>query len=188
MTSTFRMALSLSVVLHTTLLIGLPTALPPAFDVERAPTSVELVLMPPEPAISAVAQSPTPPAPPEAPAQTAPPQPPAPAPIVSEARRGAEAEVLPGYLRNPPPVYPHRAREQGWEGTVLLEVEVLSSGRCGTVNVLSSSGHAILDQAAVEAVQRWRFRPAKRWSQPVAFWVEIPMTFQLLEGTSSTGR
>lgn len=179
MTSTFRTALGLSVAVHAGVLVGMPTAMPPAFDVERAPTSVELVLMPQEPAVSAVAPAPTPP---DASPKTVAPQPPPPQPVVSEARRGAEAEVLPGYLRNPPPLYPRWAREQGWEGTVLLEVEVLESGRCGQVNVLSPSGHEVLDQAAIEAVRRWVFKPARHWSQPVAFWVEIPITFQLLEG------
>ena len=90
-------------------------------------------------------------------------------------------EHLPQYLRNAPPVYPRSAREQGSEGTVRLEGEVLASGHCGAVNVLTSSGHAVLDDAAVRAVRVWVFRPARRWDQPVAFWVEIPITFRLVE-------
>ena len=102
---------------------------------------------------------------------------------VSEDRKGASVDVLPGYLRNPPPRYPKTAQERDYQGTVVLDVEVLSSGRCGTVNVLSSSGHHVLDQAAVRAVRNWVFKPARRLRQPVAFWVEVPVTFRLVDGT-----
>jgi protein TonB len=97
-------------------------------------------------------------------------------------KKGAATDALPNYLRNPPPVYPRLARERGQEGTVLLEVEVLASGRCGTVRVLASSGHDLLDEAARRAIGGWVFRPARRWQQPIAFWVEIPITFRLIDG------
>jgi protein TonB len=183
MTPEWRAAIGMSMGLHAALLLGLPVTDPVAFDVERAPTSVELYLVAPpaaEPVVSVDAEQPLPA--PEPVAQE--PLPPAPQAAVSEERKGAEIDLLPGYLRNPPPVYPRLAREQGQEGTVLLEVEVLPSGRCGVVSVLKSSNHPALDEAAVVAVRRWVFRPAKRWRQPVGFWVEIPITFRLIEGVT----
>ncbi len=72
-------------------------------------------------------------------------------------------------------------REQGHEGTVLLELEVLTSGRPGTIHILHSSGHQLLDQAALRAVRGWVFRPARRFQKPVPFWVEIPITFRLAD-------
>lgn len=180
MTGELKLALSASIGLHLTALVGLPGTQPVTFDIERAPTSVELYL----------AQSPSPPAvvsqPPEEkvlePEQPMPEQPhPAPQTTASDAHRGAITEVLPNYLRNPPPIYPSQARMRGDEGTVVLEVEVLPSGRSGIVNILTSSGSELLDDAARRAVQEWRFRPARRWNHAVSFWVEIPMTFRLIE-------
>jgi protein TonB len=42
-----------------------------------------------------------------------------------------------------------------------------------------SAGHQDLDEAAVEAVRRWRFEPARRGNRPMAVWVLIPVTFKL---------
>jgi TonB family protein len=61
---------------------------------------------------------------------------------------------------NRPPRYPPDALRRRIEGTVLLTVEVRPSGETGSVDVARSSGHRSLDDAAVEAVRRWRFRPA----------------------------
>lgn len=48
------------------------------------------------------------------------------------------------------------------------------------VSVASSSGHDLLDDAAVEAVNHWHFVPAKRGGQPVDSWVNVPINFNLL--------
>jgi protein TonB len=186
MTANLKLALTISVGLHAAGFIGWPTTVPVQFDVERAPTSVELFLIaPPKTTAPPVAEVTKPEPEPTPEPELLPPLQEEPEPIqqtvVAEEHKGAITEILPGYLRNPPPVYPRLAREHGWEGTVLLEVEVLTSGRCGTINVLSSSGHDVLDRTAVEAIRRWVFKPAKRWNQPVAFWVEIPVTFRLTD-------
>ena len=183
MTSELKAALAVSVGLHAGALIGLPLASRVEFDVERAPTSVEIfILAKPNPA---VAPQPQPePAKPETTPVPSPEHPePQPQTVITPERRGALTELLPRYLRNPAPVYPHEAREQGWEGTTLLEAEVLTSGRCGTLRVLHSSGHTILDDAAERAIRAWRFKPALRGQTPVAVWVEIPVTFRLIEST-----
>ena len=77
--------------------------------------------------------------------------------------KGALTDVLPGYMKNPAPVYPRLARLRGYEGTVLLDVEVLPSGRVGRIAALTSSGHDVLDRAALSSVRNWRFQPARRW-------------------------
>ena len=46
--------------------------------------------------------------------------------------------------------YPEQARKLGLEGTVMLHVELLSDGRVDDVRIVSSSGHAILDNAAIK--------------------------------------
>jgi protein TonB len=77
------------------------------------------------------------------------------------------------------PRYPDSARRRGIEGTVIVKAYVTEQGRVKEVQVEQSTGHADLDQAAVEAVGRWRFDPARRGRQPVALWVSIPVKFVL---------
>lgn len=83
------------------------------------------------------------------------------------------------YLQNPPPRYPLSARRNGEEGTVLLRVLVTPEGRPGKVELERSSGSAVLDGAALEAVEHWRFVPARRGSEPVEAWVRVPLVFRL---------
>lgn len=105
---------------------------------------------------------------------------PAPAPIPGP----APAPVVPpnfnaDYLRNPAPAYPAMARRMGQQGKVVLRVFVNPGGAAAQVEVRASSGSDLLDNAALDAVRRWRFVPARRGDQPVAAWVLIPITFTL---------
>jgi protein TonB len=77
------------------------------------------------------------------------------------------------------PRYPESARRQGITGTTLLLFEVLENGRVGDVQVERSAGHPDLDLAAVEAIKKWRFEPARRGSRPVAVWLRMPVKFVL---------
>ncbi|MCX4145183.1 MULTISPECIES: energy transducer TonB [Paraburkholderia] len=83
------------------------------------------------------------------------------------------------YLQNPAPTYPGVAQQRGWQGTVMLKVHVLASGRPDHVGLASSSGHESLDDAALEAVTNWRFAPARRGAQAVDGWVQVPIEFKL---------
>jgi len=83
----------------------------------------------------------------------------------------------------PKPKYPESARRNGKEGRVLLRVLVNEEGRTASVEVNRSSGAEALDQAAVEAIKRWRFSPARLGDRPVESWVRIPIDFRLMDGT-----
>ena len=96
----------------------------------------------------------------------------APAPIVPP-RFNAD------YLDNPPPSYPALSRRLGERGKVVLRVLVNAKGTADKVELTSSSGLIRLDHAALEAVRRWRFVPARQGDQSVAAWVLIPITFTL---------
>ncbi len=85
----------------------------------------------------------------------------------------------PRYDRNPKPPYPRIARRRGYEGVVVLKVEILSNGRVGEVRVKRSSGHHILDRSALKTVKKWKFIPAKRGEDPIRIWAEIPIKFDL---------
>jgi len=85
----------------------------------------------------------------------------------------------PGGRFNPKPRYPEAARAEGREGTVLLKVTVLPTGKVGEAITERSSGHADLDRSAVEAVMKWTFVPARRGENPVMASVRIPVTFKI---------
>lgn len=72
-------------------------------------------------------------------------------------------------FRNLPPAYPAEAMRHRQEGTVRLVVHVSTDGVPILVELAGSSGHPSLDKAAVDAVGRWRFRPAEGAAGPLPF-------------------
>ena len=88
-------------------------------------------------------------------------------------------EATPEYDKNPAPEYPRRARQLGYEGTVLLNVRVNPNGGVEEVKIAVSSGHSLLDESAMLSVKTWRFKPARRGDQPVAAWVRVPVRYTL---------
>lgn len=100
-------------------------------------------------------------------------------PLVSQKIEGAVTKATPDYVKNPAPVYPVYAREQGWEGVVTLQASVEKDGSVRKVFVLKSSGYRILDEAASDAVQRWKFLPARVGHLSFASKVIIPVRFEL---------
>ena len=120
------------------------------------------------------------PSPAETPAQSAPPPAAAP-PAVTITLRGTDSpseakawgeRVIPAapdaVFHNRPPAYPEESVVNGEHGTVVLLIHVSPVGRPATVDVLRSSGYFLLDNAARDAVTRWRFLPAVKDGQPVA--------------------
>jgi TonB family protein len=93
--------------------------------------------------------------------------------------RAARPQVPAAYQEAPPPAYPAAAREQGLEGVVVLNVEVLATGRVGEVQVAVSSGARVLDETAVAAVRGWTFTPARQGGRAVDSLVEVPVRFAL---------
>ena len=75
--------------------------------------------------------------------------------------------------------YPRAAKERGWEGTVTLKVHILADGDIGEVIVTNSSGHDMLDEAAVDMVKEGHATPAHRGDKPVDSWVVVPYRFHL---------
>jgi protein TonB len=83
------------------------------------------------------------------------------------------------YLENPKPKYPATARKLGFQGTVVLRVLISVEGNPAEIRVEKSSGHQVLDEAALTAVKQWRFDPAHEGEAPVAAWVDVPIRFRL---------
>ncbi|MBW2544998.1 MAG: energy transducer TonB [Deltaproteobacteria bacterium] len=87
--------------------------------------------------------------------------------------------AMPRYKNNPPPKYPAIARRRGYEGRVLLSATISIEGNVAGLKVKESSGHPVLDRAAVKAVETWEFEPARRMGSPVPMSVDVPVRFVL---------
>ena len=120
------------------------------------------------------------------PAPQAPTTAPEPAPLAPSAAPTptALAPLIPprfnaAYLKNPAPVYPVMLRRAGEEGKVVLRVFVTADGTAGDIQVLHPASFPEFNEAAVAAVRKWRFVPARRGETPVAEWVQVPIEFKL---------
>jgi len=78
--------------------------------------------------------------------------------------------------------YPRVARDNNWEGKVVIRVAVKANGVNATYSVLESSGHEVLDKQALEMVTRGRSRaqipPALRGKE---FTFDIPVFYEMKE-------
>lgn len=83
------------------------------------------------------------------------------------------------YLNNPEPNYPPASRRLGEEGKVMLRVRVTPAGLPATVEIEKSSRFERLDEAARQAVTRWRFVPARRGDEAIESSVIVPVVFRL---------
>lgn len=165
----------------------LPAAAPPAPEiVPPRPKPVERKPVPqPKPVpqvqpqtLAAQTQAPSPAA--EVPVvKEAPPPPPAPAPAPAAPPAVSQPRFDADYLSNPAPAYPPLSRRLGEEGKVVLRVFVQPDGRPNQIEVKAGSGSPRLDQAAQDAVWRWKFVPARRGDEAVGAWVLVPIVFNL---------
>ena len=87
------------------------------------------------------------------------------------------ARPLGGYQVKPR--YPESARRAGVQGVTTLRVRVLENGKVGEVIVDQSAGFRDLDMAAMDAVKKWLFEPARQGKSPVSVWVLLPVKFEL---------
>jgi len=82
-------------------------------------------------------------------------------------------------LKTDRPLYPRRAREQGWHGRVILRLNISDHGSVESATIHQSSGYQLLDDNAINAATQWTFHPAKNGGFPVASTVNIPIQFDL---------
>lgn len=73
----------------------------------------------------------------------------------------------------PRPNYPLHARQYHWTGEGLFGCNIRSDGTVASVDVLQSTGHEMLDQAAIKALRQWRFRPGDMNA------IKIPINFSM---------
>jgi protein TonB len=103
--------------------------------------------------------------------------PPAPAP--TRPAPAPSPASAPAAVRAPPARYPVVARRRGLEGDTVLRLRVDERGAVAEVHVETSSGHPILDRAAMDAARAWRFAPGLRDGRPEPRWIRLPVRFRL---------
>lgn len=91
---------------------------------------------------------------------------------------GKMGVTVPQVIFNPEPNFSDEARKAKAQGIVLLLVVVGKDGRTYDIRVGQSLGMG-LDEKAIEAVNRWRFRPATLNGQPVATQIAVQVDFHL---------
>lgn len=97
----------------------------------------------------------------------------------SDERECARIVSPPVALGRIEPKYPRSARRRGREGAVTVDVTVLDSGEVSSVEVVSGSGYADLDSAAVSAVRSARFSPATEDGAKVEGRLQLVFEFKL---------
>lgn len=87
--------------------------------------------------------------------------------------------TAPSLLFKVEPEYSEEARKAKYQGTVLLYVEVDPTGKAINMRVLHSLGLG-LDEKAMEAVKKWKFKPGVKDGKPVTVQAQIEVNFRLL--------
>lgn len=120
----------------------------------------------------AVPPPPPPPSPPPAPPKL-PEQPPAPtAPI-----RRSNGVVMSNLVHQVQPVYPVLAQKTHTQGVVLLEAVIMRDGTIDPARIRVITGNVLLNEAAIEAVKQWRYKPTLLSGEPVEIITTITINF-----------
>jgi protein TonB len=86
-------------------------------------------------------------------------------------------DELPDALEKVAPYYPESARLQGIDGLVWVMAKVGTDG--DVHDAIVQGGPAELRDESLEAVWKWKFKPAMRKGEPVVVWVMVPVKFTL---------
>lgn len=92
-----------------------------------------------------------------------------------------EVDQPPRVLRALPPRYPFEAKQKGISGKVVLRFVVDANGNAQEPQVVSSDPKGVFDEAALEAVVKYKFRPAMKGGKAVDCIVKLPIAFSLNE-------
>ncbi len=103
--------------------------------------------------------------------------PPPPAAAATQPMRLSSGMQPPRKIVDATPVYPAMARAARVEGVVILEAVIDAKGSVESVRVLRSI--PTLDQAAIDAVRRWRFTPTRLNGTPVPIVMTVTVNFAL---------
>ncbi len=87
--------------------------------------------------------------------------------------------LAPSVLLKVEPEYSEEARKAKWQGTVVLSLIVDETGKAQGIKVVRSLGLG-LDQKAIEAVEKWKFKAGTKDGKAVPVYATIEVNFRLL--------
>ena len=106
-------------------------------------------------------------------------KPPPPPPADVEEIEWVKVEIKPKVISKPLPKYPDIAKKSGLEGAVIVEFVVDTTGDVlpGSAKVIAARPEGIFEEAALNAIYKWKFSPGQqrdrkvrvRWQQPITF-------------------
>ena len=85
----------------------------------------------------------------------------------------------PAILARVPPPYPYRARQMEVEGHVRVRFLVTPDGRAEHIEILDAEPPGFFEDAVLQSVPTWTFRPGEVGGTPVASWMATTVRFQL---------
>lgn len=97
-------------------------------------------------------------------------------PHIHEAGEAPCFDTPPNPIATPQPQYPRVAKEAEIQGWVFVHVLVGSDGLAKRIQV--HRGITELNDAAIEAIHRWTWKPARLAGRPVCVWIEVPVEFR----------
>jgi protein TonB len=89
---------------------------------------------------------------------------------------GAEFDVRPEPVKSPPPAYPEKLKGMDVAGVVAVKMQIDESGNVVQATALKSN-HAAFEPPAVEAVLKWKFKPATKDGKAVVATIVLPVRF-----------
>jgi protein TonB len=89
-----------------------------------------------------------------------------------------KVDINPVPVKTPPPDYPLTLKREGTAGLVAVSVVIDETGVVTSATVAKSSNSGF-DEAAMDAVKKWKFKPAQKDGVPVKMKVTIPIRFSI---------
>jgi len=91
----------------------------------------------------------------------------------------SEVDIHPQLIRHIQPFYPFSAKRKNIEGQVTVRFVVDQTGMVLNPVVIKATPEGVFEESALNAVARWRFKPAMLNKKPVDVYVVVPVTFEL---------
>ena len=91
----------------------------------------------------------------------------------------SEVDSPPKPARKVPAIYPFGAKRQGIQGKVLVRCLVGIDGVTRKHKILDSQPEGVFDEAALNALEKWVFKPGFLGGEPVPTWIRVPFVFEL---------
>jgi TonB family protein len=93
-------------------------------------------------------------------------------------RRHCSDMKRPVPVKTPDPMYPKSARENRLMGDTIVSMTVLADGSVGNVQLIGSATHS-MDDATLQTLKGWKFKPATCGAEPVVSDIEVVVSFRL---------